>query len=50
LYSFLLFEFYREDEPEDKWPELGYEVDARGRRWSELDKEFMGELLRYTAK
>ncbi|XP_060868610.1 uncharacterized protein LOC132943592 [Metopolophium dirhodum] len=39
-----------EDEPEDEWSELDYEVDDRGRRWSKLDKEFMRELLCYTTK
>ncbi|XP_060878133.1 uncharacterized protein LOC132950630 [Metopolophium dirhodum] len=39
-----------EDEPEDEWPELDYEVDDRGRRLSKLDKEFMRELLCYTTK
>ncbi|XP_060874527.1 LOW QUALITY PROTEIN: uncharacterized protein LOC132948180 [Metopolophium dirhodum] len=39
-----------EDEPEDEWSELDYEVDDIGRRWSKLDKEFMRELLCYTTK
>ncbi|CAI6354160.1 unnamed protein product [Macrosiphum euphorbiae] len=39
-----------EDEPEDEWSELDYEVDDRGRRWSKLDKEFMRKLLCYTTK
>ncbi|XP_060867201.1 uncharacterized protein LOC132942650 [Metopolophium dirhodum] len=37
----------KKDEPEDEWSELEDEVDDRGLKWNDEEKDFMRELLRH---
>ncbi|XP_029348158.1 uncharacterized protein LOC115034828 [Acyrthosiphon pisum] len=41
-----------EDEPGEtmEWSELDFEVDGEGRKWSDFDKSFMIEFLKYNTK
>jgi len=43
---------YREYEPgeAEEWSELDFEDDGQGRKWSDFDKNFMRELLKYSTE
>jgi len=47
-FTYFAFKFDREEEPEDIWPELDSEVDAEGRKFTDLEKDLMKELLHYS--